>query len=218
MKTVVRNAVAVALGAAAASTGWAGDRSNPELLVVGPIESVDAAHGIATILGQRVHTAALDRLAIGDSAAIFGTERADGSIVASVVQTRGLYVPGASSVFLLGTVQAAQPSVGRIVVNGVTVDLTAAMSSGNLSPAVGSKLALSGTQPVSGGHVLVSGIVGSGISGIVGSGTAGIVGSGTAGIVGSGTKGIVGSGSKGIVGSGAKGIVGSGAKGIVGSG
>src|SRR5207253_530938 len=167
--------------------------------------------------------------AVGNTVAVFGTARADGTIEASAIQSRGTYVPGATSIFVSGTVQRAEPALGRVVVSGVTVDLTSAMSYGVFSPAVGSKLAISGTQPVSRGLVLVSGS-GASVNGITGSGAAvtGSTGSGAAvsGITGSGAavSGITGSGAavNGITGSGAavNGITGSGAAvdGITGSG
>jgi len=204
MKTCVRIAVAALVGAAAASAGLAavGGSTATQLLVVGPVEAVNTADATATILGQRVHTALAGRLTVGNEVAVFGTRLADGTIAASSLQSPGLYVPGASPIYLSGTVQKAEPSLGRVVVNGVTVDLTTIMSYGTVSLDVGSKVAVSGTQPVSGGRVLVSGLTGSGVTtnAITGSGvtTNAITGSGvtTNAITGSGvtTNAITGSG------------------------
>src|SRR6266513_171899 len=244
MKTFGHAVVVVLFATAAASTGFAGisgsgatvhgiSGSGAQLLVVGPVEATSVADATATILGQRVRTVMAGQLTVGNTVAVFGTMGVDGSITASAIQSRGLYVPGATSIFLFGTIQRADPSLGRVVINGVTVDLTPLMSYGMLSPAVGSKVAVSGTQPVSGGRLLVNGISGSGatVNGISGSGATvnGISGSGTSvnGISGSGTSvnGISGSGAatvNGISGSGAtvNGISGSGAtvNGISGSG
>ena len=155
------------------------------LLVVGPVEAINAADKTAIVLGQRVHTVALERVVVGDTVAVYGTTRADGSIAASVIQSGGLYVPGSTSIFLSGTVQRAESSVGRVVVGGVTVDLTPVMSHGMLSPSVGTNLQLRGIQPVSGGLVVVNGISGGGgviPNGISGGGvhTHGISGGGVA--------------------------------------
>jgi hypothetical protein len=227
MKTSVRAAVAILLGTAAASAGVGG--SSAELLVIGPVESINAADRTATILEQRVHTTMVDALAVGNTVAVFGTARADGTIEASTIQFRGVYVPGATSIFISGTVQRAEHALGRVVVNGVTVDLTSAMSYGMLSPAIGSKLAISGTQPVNRGLVLVSGTRGS-VQGIAGTGSAvnGIAGTGSAvnGIAGTGSalNGIAGTGSavNGIAGTGSavNGIAGTGSavNGIAGTG
>src|SRR5882762_799724 len=112
----------------------------PQLLVVGPVEAINAANSTAIVLGQMVHAAGLERLAVSNTVAVYGTTRADGSIAASPIQSRGIYVPGATSIFISGTVQKAEPSVGRVMVSGVTVDLTSVMSHGMLSPTVGTKL------------------------------------------------------------------------------
>jgi hypothetical protein len=226
MNRTVRVSVAILLGAAGASTGSAGVGSrSAELLVIGPVESINVVARTATILGQRVHTAMVDALAVGDAVAVFGTARADGTIEASAIQLRGIYVPGATSIFVSGTVQRAEPAVGRVVVNGVTVDLTSAMSHGIFSPAVGSRLAVSGTQPVNRGVVLVNGIAGTGSpNGIAGTGSPnGIAGTGSPnGIAGTGSpNGIAGTGSpNGIAGTGSpNGIAGTGSpNGIAGTG
>src|SRR5580698_9875616 len=222
--------------AIAASSGMAETRGSPELLIMGPVESVDLVSHTATVLGQRISVADADALAVGNTASVYGVSRADGTIQVFSVLDRGIYTAGATEVFLSGLVQKAEPSVGTVLVNGIKVDLTGAMASGQLSPAVGSRMAISGTQPVRGGVVLVQGIIGSGASanGIIGSGAAanGIIGSGihpnTAGIIGSGAaaNGIIGIGmppnTAGIIGSdaAAHGIIGSGAaaNGIIGSG
>src|SRR5919108_329779 len=141
MKASLRVAVAALVGAGAVSTGlaeMAGGRAS--LLVAGPGGAVSATENNPPGLGQLVHTAVAGRLAVGSEVAVFGTRQADGSIIASSIQSRGLYVPGASPIFLSGTVQSAQPAVGRVVVNGITVDLTSIMSYGVISPLVGSKL------------------------------------------------------------------------------
>jgi hypothetical protein len=228
---VLGAAVLVALVASATSSAGV-SRGGAELLVVGPVESIDAENRTATVLGQRIHGAMVDTLAVGNTVAVFGAARTDGAIEASAIQTRGLYVAGASNVFLSGTVQRADVAVGRAVVNGVSVDLTPAMSGGTLSPAVGSKVTISGIQPSSRGVVLVAGIAGTGaaVDGIAGTGSAvsGIAGTGSAvrGIAGTGYRmnGIAGTGSavSGIAGTGSavRGIAGTGYRinGIAGTG
>ncbi len=241
MKNSISAVVAAIIATAAAFPGQAGisgsggaiegiSGSGVELLVVGPVEAIDIASSTAIVLGQRVTTA--QQLNVGDTVAVFGKTRTDGTISAAAIQARGPYVAGATPIFLAGIVQKAQPNIGRVEVSGITVDLTSAMAHGVLSPAVGSKLAISGTQPVNHGLVVVDGISGSGaaVSGISGSGGSlgGISGSGgrVNGISGSGAavSGISGSGGSlgGISGSGGRvnGISGSGAavSGISGSG
>ena len=225
MKNSVSAFVAALIAGAAASTGSAGiSGSGAELLLIGPVEAINSTDRSATVLGQRVEVSKPETLTVGDTVAVYGQARVDGSIVAAAIQPRGLYVAGATSIFLAGTVQKSEPSLGRVLVNGVAVDLTPAMSTGALSPMVGSKLAVSGIQPSNRGIIVVNGISGSGagVSGISGSGgpvVHGISGSGA------GVSGISGSGGPvvhGISGSGAgvSGISGSGAgvSGISGSG
>ena len=86
--------------------------SGSQLLVIGPVEATSAANATATILGQRVLTPTAGQLTVGNTVAVFGTMRGDGSIAASAIQARGLYVPGATAIYLFGTVQRAEPSLG----------------------------------------------------------------------------------------------------------
>src|SRR6266446_6102041 len=148
-------------GGAPAINGISG--GGTQLLVVGPVEAINAANKTAIVLGQTVRAPNLETLAMGNTVAVYGTIRADGSIAASTIQSRGIYVPGATAIFISGTVQKAEPSVGRVVVSGVTVDLTSVMSYGMLSPTVGTKLQLTGIQPLNGGLVVVDGISGGGV-------------------------------------------------------
>ncbi len=150
-----------------------------QLLVVGPVEAINAANKTAIVLGQTVRAPNLETLAMGNTVAVYGTIRADGSIAASTIRSRGIYVPGATAIFISGTVQESEPSVGRVVVSGVTVDLTSVMSHGMFSPSVGTKLQLTGIQPLNGGLVVVNGISGGGapaINGISGGGAPAING------------------------------------------
>jgi hypothetical protein len=189
-----RSAVYWAVFAAIAATASTAEeaRGGPELLVIGPVESVDVSTHSATVLGQRVTLTNVASLDVHNALAVFGFWRADGTIQATVVRDEGPYVAGATTVFLSGAVQRAEPSIGHAVVSGIRVDLTPAMASGAVAPAVGSKLAVRGIQAISRGVVTIDGIVGSGATanGIVGSGATanGIVGSGyrANGIVGSG--------------------------------
>ena len=219
MKTSMSAVAVTLLATAAVSTGFAEDRS-PRLLVIGPVESVNAESRSAVVLGQRVRTDAATELAVGDSVAIYGLANGNGSIEASAIQSLGLYVPGATPIYITGTVERAEPSVGRIVVNGITVDLTPAMSDGMVSPGVGSQLEVSGTQPVSHGVVLMEGAsaVGASNRGISRIGVKGIGGVGRNGIGGVGSNGIGGVGRNGIGGVGRNGIGGVGSNGIGGVG
>ena len=127
MKSSIAAFVAALVASAAATTGSAGiSGSGAELLVIGPVEAVNSADRTATVLGQRVIVSKPEALSVGDAVAVYGQARLDGSIVAAAIQPRGLYVAGATPIFLAGTVQKSEPSIGRVVVNGVAVDLTSA--------------------------------------------------------------------------------------------
>ena len=214
MRNLVATFVTAILGAAGTAGYASGANTADPLLVVGPVESVNAAHTVAVVLGQKVLIGSAAAVAVGDTVAVYGAVLGDGGLNATKVVVEGAYVPGATPVFVSGTVQQVQPSIGRAVVSGITVDLTALMSTGAVTPAVGSKVEISGTQPVNNGLLVAAGISGSGkaMAGISGSGKAmaGISGSGkivAAGISGSGKAmaGISGSGkvlAAGISGSG----------------
>src|SRR6266850_1930941 len=105
----------------------------PQLLVVGPVEAINAANSTAIVLGQMVHAASLERLAVSNTVAVYGTTRADGSIAASAIQSRGIYVPGATSIFISGTVQKAEPSGGRVMVRGVPAGRMPVLARGMVS-------------------------------------------------------------------------------------
>jgi hypothetical protein len=224
-------AATTAYGAGISGSGSTSSVQQGQLLLIGPVDAVNAQAGLVTILGQKLTYGHAGKLVVGDTAAVFGVTKANGSFVATSIVDQGRYVPGATVIFLTGKVQKSDSAVGRVTVDGLTVDLTGTMSNGVIAPAVGSKLQITGTQPTAGGLVVASGISGSGDGaslGISGSGASlGISGSGASlGISGSGTSkslGISGSGaSLGISGSGASlGISGSGTSkslGISGSG
>ena len=167
MKSLVATFITAAVGAAGAAA-YANTNSQEQsvpLLLIGPVESVNSAHTAASVLGQKVLIGASDQLTVGDTVAVYGQSLSDGSLKAAKVVSEGAYVPGATPIFVDGTVQRIQPSVGRATVNGLNVDLTALMAHGAVSPTVGSKLQITGTQPVNNGLVVASGLSADGISG-----------------------------------------------------
>ena len=226
VSTIVSSTIAAAVPTAYAGISGGGTASSAqpvELLLIGPVEAINARAGVVTILGQKVIYSAAGKLVVGDGVAVFGHTSANGSFVATSITDEGQYVAGATMVFLSGKVQKADPAVGRVAVGGLSVDLTAAMSNGVVAPVVGTEIRLKGIQPVAGGLVLANGISGGGTSslGISGGGTLGISGGGTRnlGISGGGhsSLGISGGGTLGISGGGL-GISGGGTLGISGGG
>ena len=203
MKHVVLT-VAVATIVSAAGTSSAGITGGarqsvsgaPSLVLVGPVEAVNASRGLVVVLGQSILTSEASQLSVGDTVSVIGNVKANGNVEAKAVQKAGLYVAGATQVLLTGVVQKADNSVGRAVVNGVSVDLTPLMASGAVSLNAGDTVEIEGTQPANGGVVLVSGITGGALTqGITGGAlTSGITGGAlTSGITGGAlTSGITG--------------------------
>jgi hypothetical protein len=156
--------VAAAADAQTKSGAAKASAEQPTLRVTGPVEAYDSKHGVARVLGQ---TVALPRgvdVVVGDSASVVGTSASDGKIIAASVKDQGLYVAGSSPIFLAGSVQKVNASVGTAVVSGVTVEFTALMADGPVSPAVGAAVQVGGTQPAAGGVVLASSISGGGMT------------------------------------------------------
>ena len=169
MRGLVATFVTAILGAASAAgfANSANTGSGDSLLVIGPVESVNSAHTSAVVLGQKVLIGAHDSVTVGNTVAVYGEVLGDGSLNATKVVAEGTYVAGATSVYMVGTVQKVQASIGRAVVSGITVDLTPLMSEGAVTPAVGSTVEISGTQPVNSGLLVAAGITGSGKAGPV---------------------------------------------------
>ncbi len=195
-------AVSTAYAAGISGSGSTSSVQQGQLLLIGPVDAVNARAGLVTILGQKLTYAKAGKLVVGDTAAVFGVTKPNGSLVATSIVDQGQYVPGATVIFVTGKVQKSDSAVGRVTVDGLTIDLTGTMANGVVAPAVGAEIQVTGTQPTAGGLVVASGISGSGDSaslGISGSGAAlGISGSGASlGISGSGASkslGISGSG------------------------
>ena len=179
-------ALAVAFVASNAFAGISGGAfrasSTPQLLIVGPVESVKQREGTATVLGQKLSLGSLGRIDIGESISVFGVLRADGSIVVSSVGHNGQYVPGASPIFLTAVVQQVSPAIGRATVGGLKVDLNSLDQSQPVT--VGSVVQLLGTQPNNNGLILAKGVGASAVQGISGGAAQGISGGAAQGISG----------------------------------
>jgi hypothetical protein len=199
------------------SGGASQQKSVIDLMLLGPVEAVLARENAAIVLGQRIQIPAGADIAVGEVLAVYGTLKA-GNLVAVQVLKAGPYVPGATEVLLTGVVQKVQASVGRAIVSGVSVDLTALVSldGSQLIPTVGTVVQVAGIQPASGGVVLVDGISGGAAKGISGGAAKGISGGAAKGISGGAAEGISGGAAKGISGGAALGISGGAAQGISG--
>ena len=152
-----------AAGIAAAGTGGNASQSaneTPALVLIGPVNAVNPATGVAIVLGQKVFTSAAAELTVGDTVFVIGDINSDGSISAKAIQDAGVYVPGSTQILLTGVVQKVDNSVGRVTVGGVSVDVTPLMATQSVSLTKGSTVQVAGTQPVNGGLVLANGIGG----------------------------------------------------------
>jgi hypothetical protein len=222
--------VAIALATTNAVGGVTGGGSsssaNSVLLLLGPVEAVKQRDGIVVVLGQKLPQRAVGSVEIGETLAVFGTVRADGTLSVSGVRHFGLYVPGATSVVLSGVVQKVSTALGRAIIAGLTVDLTAATAlDSSQTIATGTFVQVSGTQPALGGLILAQGVTGGGTTnGVTGGGTvSGVTGGGTvSGVTGGGTvSGVTGGGTvSGVTGGGVvNGVTGGGKlSGVTGGG
>ena len=152
---------AIEVGYAAPSGDTAAQNSQTASpLLVGPVERVNLQEGTAVVLGQNVLTQVPLRIAIGETVAVFGKIRSDGWLIASSVQSEGMYVPGATPIVITSIVQRNELSLGRAIVGGLVVDLTPVMSNGSVQLVVGREVRIAGTQPTSGGLILATSISG----------------------------------------------------------
>ena len=199
-----------AMNALGGISGGAAQKSSAnDLVLVGPVDALNTRENAAVVLGQKIRIPGATSLGIGEVVAVYGEVRGT-SLIASRIQKVGAYVPGATEILLTGVVQKLRSSVGRAVVSGVWIDLTALVSldGSQLIPAVGSIVQVAGIQPVKGGVVLVNGISGGASQGISGGAAQGISGGASQGISGGAAQGISGGASQGISGGAAQGISG----------
>jgi hypothetical protein len=192
------------------------------LVLIGPVEAIDAKTNTAVIVGQRVLLGNLKPPAIGAFVEVFGTVAPDSAIHASLVKSVGSYVAGASPILVTGLVKAIDRKLARVTIGNLVIDYSAGLSSNpSMDAKAGGLGQFVGTQPVTQGIVLASlfrvtnriQLVNGGVSleGIIGGGFAadGIIGGGASadGIIGGGVAvdGIIGGGKlsvDGIIGGG----------------
>ena len=194
-----------------------------ELLLSGPVESVDRASSVVTVLGHQISVKDVSSYSPGHIVNVFGSVQSDGSAKLAFVQDTQSYAASGDAVLVVGVVRSVDRTSGRAILDGSSIDYTALLSNVRfLPPTVGDVIRVVGTQPNGRGVVLASQIVSA--AGISGGGNAlGISGGGNAmGISGGGNAmGISGGGNAmGISGGGhALGISGGGnAMGISGGG
>ena len=225
MKIRISSAIAVA-AMAMSSVPSISANENVELLISGPVDSVDASSGVVTVLSHRVHVLDISAVGIGSLVNIYGRVGNGGAISGAVLEDLGKVNSGSEQVYLKGKVTGLSADIGRLTVDGVAVDYTALLSNSNFRvPTLSEVVEVTGTQPAARGVILGTSVLPSmKIAGVVSTGTKlGVVSTGDKlGVVSTGDKlGVVSTGDKlGVVSTGNKlGVVSTGEKlGVVSTG
>jgi len=133
-----------------------GGTGGPQLMILGPIESVDQTRGTITIFGRQLQlpmgqagARIIERYLSGESLqlAVFGTLSNSGRIAGLRATIAPVpYVPGVSEVVLTGVVQAVDLATGQAVVNGVAVSYASLLETGATTIKVGSVVTVRGTM------------------------------------------------------------------------
>ena len=129
---------------------------NSELVLSGPVESIDLSNGVFTSLGQTVMAShdMLNSMSLGDLVSVTGSVAGPGWLYADAVEIADSgYVPGATEIFVSGIPSGVDRSLGQVQLGGLSIDYTPALSSGSIPS--GQMLGFRGIQPNSHG-VLIS--------------------------------------------------------------
>ena len=114
-----------------------------------------------TVLGQTVHIneATTGSLIESGQMVVISGMAVDGYYVASsVIGLTTAYVPGATKVFLTGTITEVRTDLGQLSIGDVSVDLNSLSDNVKHTVKVGDYVKLSGMQPQPDGVVLGSGL------------------------------------------------------------
>ena len=156
----MKNINLVAIVVACLSTSaMATNRSdgNPDILISGPLEKVDAARDAVTVFGREFITDRASELSPGQTVNVYGALQPDGSISDAQIEPTSQYGSGSDPVYLKGVVTDANAALGQISIGDTTVDYTQQLASGQFSPpAVGQVVEVRGTQPLVKGVLLAS--------------------------------------------------------------
>jgi hypothetical protein len=127
-----------------------------DVVVFGGLEGV--AGGRLDVMGQEfdISGLALDeeemRVQVGRLIYVEATKGGDGVPTAVAVQTfDGLSIPGATAVFVRGSVDAVDSATGKVSMGRLQIDVTNAQGP---ALAVGEELSVTGTQPLPSGLIL----------------------------------------------------------------
>jgi hypothetical protein len=128
-----------------------------DVVVFGGLESV--AGGRVNVMGQEfdISGLALDeqemQLQVGRLIYVEAKKSGDGVVPTAVdIQTfEGLSIPGATEVFIRGSVDTVDSTVGQVSVGGLHIDVT---NTQGPALAIGEELSVTGTQPLPSGVIL----------------------------------------------------------------
>ena len=126
-----------------------------ELLLAGPVESVDYTANAVTVLGHRLSVRDVSAIALGHRVNVFGLIAVGGSVSPTIVQDTRVYAASGDQVLIVGKVNAIDQRTGRLIIDGAIVDYTAMLARPRFAvPAVGDSVRVLGTQPLVRGVVL----------------------------------------------------------------
>ena len=127
------------------------------MVLVGPVDSIDAMNGVFHSMGQVV-MASQDMLAgmrVGDLVSVEGTVVASGWLYADgVSQSNQRYVAGATEVFVTGMLNSINRGDGTARMGGLTIDYTSSL--GRTTAPQGAMWSFRGTVPTAQGVMLAN--------------------------------------------------------------
>ena len=123
----------------------------------GPIDSVDATKGRLVVLGKTLRfggsvsqiNALANRLATGEVilATVTGSRDKKGTLQStSILLSDGPFVPGSTDVMIVGPIKAVESATGTIILNGLRIDYSALLSSGQMEFRPGQVVAAIGVR------------------------------------------------------------------------
>jgi hypothetical protein len=131
-----------------------------ELLLSGPVESVDRTANAITVLGHRLVIRDVSAIAPGHKVNVFGSIGLGGSTSPAVVQDTRAFAASGDPVLVVGRVSTIDQSRGRVIIDGASVDYTILLAQPTFAlPAIGDRVRVLGTQPAGKGTVLAGAII-----------------------------------------------------------
>ena len=149
--------LALAFAAATASSDVAVGRY--ELVLSGPVESVDRATNSITVLGHKFTTRDVSATALGRKINVYRSLEADRSLGSAILQYTPEYASSSDRVLVVGRVDAIDRGRGHVLVEGALVDYNSLLANATFSlPKLGAMIEVVGTQPGRTGIVLAGAI------------------------------------------------------------